>query len=164
MSTEMQTSLSGSEICLACFEASERCYALDVTVVREIVRTQPITPLPNAPELIEGVVELRGGLVPVLDLARVLGNRSSEITPASRIVVLDYEGLSLGLCVDAATDVLSIDPAQLEEVPDLATQAGYDVVRSVVRRNDAPPVMVLGVETILESVYRSAQRPTGGNG
>ncbi|MCP4037855.1 MAG: purine-binding chemotaxis protein CheW [bacterium] len=153
-----------SEISLACFEAGERFYALDVKLVREIVRTQPITPLPNAPELIEGVVDLRGGLIPVLDLARVLGTERSELKSTSRIVVLDYEGMLLGLCVDAATDVLSVDPAQLEEVPDLAAQAGYDVVRSVVRREDAAPVMVLAVETILESVYRSTQGPVEGNG
>jgi purine-binding chemotaxis protein CheW len=152
-----------SEIGLACFEAQGRSYALDVVLVREIVRTQEVTPLPNAPELIEGVVELRGGLVPVLDLSRVLGGDRSEVTSRSRIVVIDCDGLLLGLCVDEATDVLSIDPALLEDVPDLATQAGYSVVRGVVRREGAPPVMVLAVETILENVYRSALVNSGEN-
>ncbi|MCH7599402.1 MAG: chemotaxis protein CheW, partial [Myxococcales bacterium] len=55
-----------SEISLACFEARGQCYAFDVGLVREIVRPQEVTPLPNAPELIDGVVELRGGLVPLL--------------------------------------------------------------------------------------------------
>ncbi len=152
-----------NEIGLACFEVGGRSYALDVILVREIVRTQEVTPLPNAPDLIEGVVELRGGLVPVLDLSRVLGGERSEVTSRSRIVVVDCDGLLLGLCVDAATDVLSIDPAVLEDVPDLATQAGYNVVRGVVRRSDAPPVMVLAVETILENVYRSALACSGEN-
>lgn len=159
MPTEHAIDSPAREISLACFEVQEQSYALDVTLVREIVRVQPITPLPSAPALIEGVVELRGGMVPVLDLGRVLGAHASESTANSRIVVLDYEGLLLGLLVDSATDVLSIDPAGLEEVPDLATQAGYEVVRSVVRRPGSAPVMVLAVESILEAVYRSS--PTG---
>ncbi len=143
------------EVSLACFEVGERCYALDVGLVREIVRIQPITPLPNAPALIEGVAEMRSGMVPILDLARVLGASTGELATASRIVVLDYEGLQLGLAVHAATDVVSIDPATLEEVPGLAIQAGYEIIRSVIRRPDAPPVMVLAVDAILEAVYRS---------
>ncbi len=155
MPNETHSYDSTGDISLACFEVARRCYALDVTLVREIVRSQPVTPLPNSPALIEGVAELRGGMVPLLDLGRVLGGAPCEISQNSRIVVLDYEGLQIGLCVDAATDVLSIDPASLEEVPDLATQAGYEVVRSVVRRPDAGPVMVLAVDAILEAVYRS---------
>ncbi|MCH7598684.1 MAG: chemotaxis protein CheW [Myxococcales bacterium] len=97
----------------------------------------------------------------MLDLSRVLGGEASEETPASRIVVLDCDGLLLGLRVDAANYVLSIDPALLEDVPDLAVQAGYNVVRAVVRRSDGPPIMVLSVETILENVYRSALASSG---
>lgn len=163
MSTETQTPVAASEVSLACFEACGRNYALDVALVREIVRSQEVTPLPSAPELIEGVVELRGGLVPVLDLSRVLGGPASTVTTQSRIVVLNCDEMLLGLCVDAATDVLSIDPALLEDVPNLATQAGCDVVRAVVRRPNAAPVMVLAVETILGNVYRSALSHSGEN-
>ena len=160
MANEPALQNSLSEISLACFDVAGRSYALDVSLVREIVRSQPVTPLPNAPALIEGVAELRGGLVPLLDLSRVLGGPRLEVTQTSRIVVLDADGLQLGLCVDAATDVLSIDTATLEEVPDLAAQAGYEVVRSVVRRPGAAPVMVLAVEAILEAVYRSSSEAT----
>ncbi len=63
----------GGTVNLACFEVKGQLYALEVTAVREIVRMQPIAPLPNAPSLIEGVVDLRGAVVPILDLSRVLG-------------------------------------------------------------------------------------------
>lgn len=156
MTTDPQMSAFGSEINLACFEANGRHYALDVTSVREIMRDGEITPLPNAPELIEGVMELRGGVIPVLNLARVLGGERSASTSGSRVVVLECDGLLLGLIVEAATDVLSVDPALLDDVPELATQAGYDTIRAVVRRPGAAPVMVLSLESILERVYRSA--------
>ena len=163
MRTEPETTQQVSEICLACFEAGGQSYALDVALVREIVRPQEITPLPNAPELIDGVVDLRGGLVPMLNLSRVLGGEAREITANSRIVILDCDGLLLGLGVDAATQVLSLDPALLEDVPDLAAQAGYNVVRAVVRQTDTAPIMVLSMEAILENVYRSALPTSGEN-
>lgn len=161
MQTEAPSHLAGNEITLACFRSLGREYAIDVTLVREIVRRQEITLLPDAPELIEGVVELRGAIIPVLDLNRVLGGEAAEITNRSRIVVLDFDGMLLGFCVEAATDVLSLDPALLEDVPELAIQAGYDTVRAVVRREDGPPVMVLSVETMIEKVYRSALAKSG---
>jgi purine-binding chemotaxis protein CheW len=147
---------AGGQINLACFEVGGRQYALDVALVREIVRCQEVTPLPNAPELIEGVVELRGGMVPILDLGCALGGERVVQSARSRIVVLEHDGLMLGLMVEAATDVLSLEATVLEDVPELATQAGYDAVRAVVRRPDSPPVMVLSLENILENVYRSA--------
>ena len=82
-------------------------------------------------------------------------------------MLLDYDGMVVGLQVEAATDVLSLRAADLEDVPDLATHAGYDAVRHVVRREGEPPVMVLSLEHILENVYRSAlsdrNEPTGGD-
>jgi purine-binding chemotaxis protein CheW len=161
MQIESVNAMLGNEITLACFEARGRDYALDVTLVREIVRSQEITPLPNAPELIEGVVELRGGIIPILDLSRVLGGEAAPVTNRSRIVVLDCDGLLMGFCVEAATDVMSLDPALLEDVPELAAQAGYDTVRAVVRRAEGAPVMVLSVENIIETVYRSALAKPG---
>ncbi len=147
---------------LAVFEARGQHYALDVSQVREIVRFQPITPLPMAPTLIEGVVDLRSAVIPVIDLGRLLGGIATLPTERSRIVVLDCDGLVLGLCVEAATDVLSLDVSTLEDVPELATHAGYDAVRHVVRRAGQSPVMVLSLEHVLENVYRSAlSQPQG---
>ena len=148
--------LNENQVNLAVFLADGQHYALDVSQVREIVRFQEVTPLPMAPTLIEGVVDLRGKVIPVIDLGRMLGRE--RVTPSSqaRIVILDCDGLVLGLCVESATDVLSLDVANLEDVPELATHAGYDAVRHVVRRPGAQPVMVLSLEHVLENVYRSA--------
>lgn len=146
----------GSTVNLACFEVKGQRYALEVTHVREIVRIQEIAPLPRAPELIEGVIDLRGTVIPVLDLARLLGRGRADDGLRARIVVLECEGLVLGLWVDAATDVLTLDADCLEDVPQLATQAGYDAVRHVIRRDGEAPVMVLALEALIEDVHRSA--------
>ena len=148
--------LSASTVNLVCFEVEDALYAIEITSVREIVRMTEITPLPKAPPLIEGIVDLRGTVIPVLDLARVLGRGKSPGGRRARIVVLELDGLVVGLQVDAVTDVIVIDAARLEDVPGLAARAGYDAVRHVVRRPGEAPVMVLDVEALIESVYRSA--------
>ena len=146
---------------LACFEVRGRLYAIDVACVREIVRMQEITPLPMSPRLIEGVAELRDGVVPVIDLGRVLGGELCRVDERTRIAVLNFDDLVAGVVVEAATDVLSLDAVSLEDPPSLATQAGYEAIRAVVRQPNGPPVLVLSLEHILESVYRSVRHPQG---
>jgi purine-binding chemotaxis protein CheW len=166
MTEALSDMLDAANVNLACFDVRGSTFAIEIGSVREIVRTTEITPLPNAPELIEGIVDLRGMVIPVLDLSRALGHGPGERGSRARIVVLDLDGLILGLLVDAATDVLSVESTRLEDVPDLASQAGYDVIRHVVRRSGEPPVMVLALETLVERVYRSAipgmSAPRGG--
>ena len=145
-----------NQVTLGCFEVSRRTYAVDVTYVREIVRWQPVTPLPKAPALIEGVIDLRGAVVPVIDLGHALGGERVTIGNLTRIAVVEVESLVMGLAVDAVIEVLPVNAAAMEDPPILATQAGYDAVRAVVRRADADPIMVLSLEHLLESIYRSS--------
>jgi purine-binding chemotaxis protein CheW len=152
----MATAFLENRVELATFELHGQEFAIDVTQIREIVRAREITPLPKAPQLIEGVVDLRGAVVPVVDLGRALGEAPVDAGAASRIVLIEVDGLLFGLRVGGATEVLGAEAGALEAPPALATQAGYDAVRAVVRRPDSPPVLVLSVEHILESVFRSA--------
>ncbi len=152
--TASMTSSEG-EVTLGCFEVGGRTVAIDVANVREVVRWQPVTPLPKSPALIDGVIDLRGALVPVVDLGRALNERKVEPSSATRIVVAETDGLVIGLTVDSAIEVLQVRGASLEDPPALATHAGYDAVRAVVRRPDSEPIVVLSLEYLLESVYRS---------
>lgn len=150
-----------NQVELAIFAVRGQEYAVDVTQVREIVRAQDVTALPKAPALIEGVIDLRGAVVPVVDLARALGEDPVEPGPSARIVLIEGDGLVFGLRVGSATEVLAADAGSLEAPPALATQAGYDAVRAVVRRPEARPVMVLSVEHLLEAVFRSGLSAQG---
>jgi purine-binding chemotaxis protein CheW len=151
--------LHDNRVVLACFEVRDGVYALDVGSVREVVRWQEVTPLPKAPSLIDGVIDLRGAVVPVIDLGRALCGERCEPGTRTRILIGEGEGLVVGLVVDAATDVLSVEVSALDDPPALAAQAGYDATRAVVRRPGAPPILVLSLEHVLESVYRSALEP-----
>jgi purine-binding chemotaxis protein CheW len=148
--------LGENHVTLGCFEVGGHTYAIDVAQVREVVRWQAVTPLPNAPSLIEGVIDLRGAVVPVVDLGRALGGAPVAPGQRTRIAVTEVDGLVMGLAVDAAVEVLSVDVGNLEDPPTLATQTGYAVTRAVVRRPGAEPILVLSLEHVLEGVYRSA--------
>ena len=145
-------SFGQNQVTLGCFEVSGRTYAVDVTYVREIVRWQPVTPLPKAPALID----LRGAVVPVVDLGHALGGDRVTVGNRTRIAVVEVEGLVMGLAVDAVIEVIPVNVSAMEDPPSLATQAGYDATRAIVRRPDADPILVLSLEHLLESIYRSS--------
>jgi purine-binding chemotaxis protein CheW len=144
-----------SRIELACFEVHGQLYGIDVQQIREIVRSQTVTPLPRAPGLIEGVMDLRGAIIPVIDAGRALGDRPSAEGPRARIAIVEVDGLVFGLRVDGAADVIAVAAADVGEPPPLVAHAGYDAVRAVVRR-EGKPTLVLSLEHLLERVYRSA--------
>ena len=140
---------------LACLEVRGQSFGVDVLQVREIVRAPAITPLPRAPRLVEGVIDLRGSIIPVVDLGRALGGAPIESDAGARIAIVEVDGLVFGLRAGAASDVLPVSAADVQSPPALVTQAGYEAVRAVVRRRGAGPVLVLSLEHLLESVYRS---------
>lgn len=148
--------LHENRVILGCFEVKGNMYALDVGCVREVVRWQQVTSLPKAPVLIDGVIDLRGAVIPVIDLGFALLGERVDPGMGTRIVVCEIDGLTVGLIVDAAVDVMPVDVTALDDTPALATQAGYDATRAVVRRAGAAPILVLSLEHILEAVYRSA--------
>jgi purine-binding chemotaxis protein CheW len=156
MDSEAQTPLQGG-IELACFPLGEVTLAVDVSQVREVARCPVITPLPKAPALIEGVIDLRGRVIPVVDLGRALLDRPLVEDPLARVAVLECDGLVLGLRVGSVAEVVTLPTSALEEPPALATHAGYDAVRAVVRREGAQPALVISVENLLERIYRSAR-------
>ena len=154
----MQTGIEETQIELACLEVRGQVYGVDVQQVREIVRAQALTPLPRAPELVDGVIDLRGVIVPVVDLGRALGGAPIADTAASRIAIVEVDGLAFGLRADAASEVLAVAGSDVQSPPALVVQTGYDAIRAVVRRPGLSPVLVLALESVLESVNRSGLR------
>ncbi|MCL4684532.1 chemotaxis protein CheW [Myxococcota bacterium] len=152
----MSPAFEEARIELACFEVHGQRYGIDVQQIREIVRAQTVTPLPRAPGLIEGVIDLRGAIIPVVDAGRALGREAIAESPKSRIVIVEVEGLVFGLRVDAAAEVIVVSGSEIGDAPPLVTHTGYETVRAVVRREGEPPTLMLSLEHLLESVYRSA--------
>ena len=145
-----------SQVLLGCFEVGGLTVAIDVVQLREVVRHRPATPLPGAPASIEGVIDLRGALVPVVDLGRLLGGEPLRASRRSRIAVAEVDGIAIGLAVDAAIQILAVQGSALGDPPALAVQSGCSATRAVVRRSDGPPIAVLSLEHVVERLYRDA--------
>lgn len=99
------------------FRLADAVYGIDIHAVREIIRMQEITPVPNAPDYIEGVTNLRGKICPVMDLRRRFGIEVSRTTGDSRIVVLEIDGEDVGMIVDGVAEVLRVPGGRVEQPP-----------------------------------------------
>jgi purine-binding chemotaxis protein CheW len=152
---------NAADIMIGCFDVGGRRYGIDVSQIREVFRWEPATPLPQAPSLIEGVIDLRGSMIPVVDLGRILEVGSLAESDQARIVLTEVDGMIVGFSVDAAIEVLSVQAAQLLDPPSLATHSGYETTRAVVRREGEVPILVVSLEHLIENVFRSALQPVG---
>ena len=103
---------------LVCFRVGKETYGVDIFVVREIVKAQEITSVPGASDYLLGIINLRGKIISVVDLAQRLGLGKSKVDRGSRILVVDLDGFTVGFLVDAATEVLKLAPESIEAAPE----------------------------------------------
>jgi purine-binding chemotaxis protein CheW len=117
---------AADEIQLVVFELGDERYGLDIGSVYEIIRHQPITAVPQSAAFVEGVINLRGRIIPVISLRDRFAMAPCEPTKASRIVVCEAAGTRIGLIVDGVSEVLMVSAASIEPTPDVAaTDSGY---------------------------------------
>ena len=96
------------------FRIGNETYGVRIGSVREIVRVPEITAVPNAPDVIEGVINLRGKIIPVMDLRKRFGSPAAQADKKSRILVVELENKLVGLIVSSASEVLKIPPSEIE--------------------------------------------------
>jgi len=109
---------------LITFEVSGQIFALNIMAIREIRAWTPVTPMPRVPHYVAGVVNLRGTVLPVIDLAARLGWGETEATPRHAIIVCQVNGQSQGLIVDSVSDIVTLPGDALQAPP----TAGQDEV------------------------------------
>jgi purine-binding chemotaxis protein CheW len=123
-------------------------YGLDVAKVQEIIRMLPITRVPRAPSFIRGVVNLRGRVVPVLELRARLGLDSVEEARETCIVIVRSGDITMGIIVDQVRDVLDIQAAEMHDVPDFGVSVDMSYLSGLARREQRV-VLLLEVDRVL---------------
>lgn len=108
---------------LICFRVGAQEYGVDITDVREIRGWTPATPLPRTLTYVRGVINLRGAVLPIVDMSARLGLGQSEVTDRHVIIVVNIGGQLVGLLVDAVCDILASAPDALQPTPDLVSDA-----------------------------------------
>ncbi|HTZ97405.1 MAG TPA: chemotaxis protein CheW [Terriglobales bacterium] len=116
------------ELHIVGFKIGRETYGVPITSLHEIVRVPEITAVPDAPEYVEGVINLRGKIVSVMDLRKRLGEK--QVTPSrrNRILVLEHRGKLNGLIVDSASEVLKIPSSDVEPSPTDLLEGGLKCV------------------------------------
>lgn len=131
------------------FELGAEEFAVDVAQVDEIVRLLPVTRLPHAPRYVEGVINLRGRILPVIDLARRFGLPEHERTRRSRIVIVAVEGRTVGMLVDAVTEVLRLPDDAVEPAPAVLRDGPHADCLTGIGRLDERLLVMLDLPRVL---------------
>lgn len=121
---------------MVAFRLAGETYGIPIALVHEIIRPCEITDIPRTADYVLGVINLRGKIVPVIDLRRRLALPPTEETRATRIVVVEVEQGIVGMMVDAVTEVLRLPLSQIEPPSDLVGNVETDLVRGVGKRED----------------------------
>lgn len=133
MTTEMSENSpqAAADVELLSFRVGENEYSVDIMAVREIRGWTRATSLPHSPDYVRGVINLRGAVLPVIDLALRLGLVVEDPSERNVIIVVDIDGRTIGLRVDAVSDILSFPKDELQDPPEMTADRGQAFVRSL---------------------------------
>jgi len=118
------------------FQLGSEEYGVDISQVQEIIRMVEITHVPRAPHFMEGVINLRGQLIPIIDLRTRFGMQRAEHTKSTRIVVTEIGSKRVGIVVDSVSEVLNIPLEQVEPAPDMIAGVGTEYIQGVGKVGD----------------------------
>ena len=151
----MSDSDKTSSIELLTFKLSGQEYSLDIMFVREIRGWTRATPLPHAPSFMKGVINLRGTVLPVMDLAERLGLPVTKHTNRNVIIVVNHESSMTGLLVDAVSDIITLTQDDLQPSPDVASGIGKNFIQSLTLRDDQM-IRVLDLAQVVKVIESDA--------
>lgn len=121
---------------LVTFKLCDEEYAVDILKVQEINRMVEITSVPNAPSYVEGVINLRGKVIPVINLRKKFGLNIKEVDTHSRIMVVDIGGTIIGLIVDSVSEVLRLSAGTVEPPPAMTGGIGSEFIMGIGKLED----------------------------
>ncbi len=118
------------------FCISKEFYSVPIDVVQEIVKVPEVTSVPDAPDFFEGVINLRGKIVPLVDLRKRLRLPSAERTKSSRVLVAENGGRVIGLLVDAVSEVRKLPAEAVEPPPEMIAAVGIEYITGVAKAGE----------------------------
>lgn len=134
--TTVTGAVSDELLQLVSFKIGAEEFGVDITKVQEINRMVEITKVPQAESYVEGVINLRGKVIPIIDLRKRMGMELKENDKNTRIVVVDIENFVMGMIVDSVSEVLRIPVSTIEPPPDIVTGVNADYIQGVAKLED----------------------------
>src|SRR5688572_30695639 len=145
---------------VACFSVGGEEYAVDIMKIKEIINPVRITPVPKAPPFIDGIIELRGAILPVVDLRKRFDLEPTALNRDSKYIVTALDGRIVGLVVDKVREVTRIDLDDLRSAPAMAVGESARFFTGVFQR-DGRIVMLVDLDQILSTTEKVALRELG---
>jgi purine-binding chemotaxis protein CheW len=136
------------EIQVACFRLGEDIYAVDIMRIKEIIRPQKLATLPKAPSFVEGVLNLRGAVIPVIDLRKRFDMPPREINQNRRLLIIPLAIGDMGIAVDEVTEVITIPVANIKPPPHVTQGVGAEYLLGVCLAQDSL-IMLLNPDWLL---------------
>lgn len=148
-SSELARAAKVSEILqLVTFNLGSEEYAVDILKVQEINRMKEITRVPNSPDYVEGVINLRGKVIPVVSLRKKFFLEERENDVQSRIMIMDIQGITMGLIVDAVSEVLRVPASIVEQAPPMTSNISTEFIRGIAKLEDRL-IILLDMERLI---------------
>ncbi len=131
------------------FTLGSEDYAIPLLSVREVISIPETTPIPKAPTHFLGIMNLRGQVISVVDLRTKLKIKSKEDNAEESVIIVDVNGMNLGIVVDSINKVLAFSDDEVSEVPEIETQVNAEYIQGVYRKEDSLTVL-LDVAKVLD--------------
>ena len=157
------TNAEESALQIVSFRLANEEYGVDIMRAQEIIMPGQITRMPEVPDFVCGLINLRGHVIPVVDLRKRFGLATTENDEHTRIIVVNVANKTIGMVVDEVTEVLRINADQIDPPPSSITGINQDYVRGIVKREDTL-LILLNIENILSREEQdSLARADGGS-
>jgi len=127
---------------LISFTVGAEEYGLELLRVKEVIRMRQITWLPKAPSCVKGIINLRGDIIPIVDLRERFGLQPQEQTAMTRVIVVEVEGMPVGMVVDSASQVVRVPADQFDPPPTVMGGASREFITSVGKMGDKLVIMI----------------------
>ncbi len=127
---------------LVTFSIGEEEFGVDILKVQEIIRTMEITKVPKAPEFVEGVINLRGKVIPIIDLRKRFGMATRDHDKNTRIIVIEINNMIVGFVVDSVSEVLRISADTVEPPPPVVAGVESEYIKGVGKLADRLLIML----------------------
>lgn len=139
----------GEELKVIVFGLHNEKYGVEVDKVKTIERLMPMTRVPKTPPFVKGVVNLRGVVVPVIDLRERFNLKTAKPTHHSRMIVVNINEMEVGLIVDSASDVVDIDSDDIADPPEVVGGIKAKYLRGVAKISDEQLLVMINLEEVL---------------
>ncbi|MEM9165962.1 MAG: chemotaxis protein CheW [Planctomycetota bacterium] len=140
----------GNQLQLVTFEVANEEFAVDILAVQEINRMMDLTRVPASPPAVEGVINLRGKIIPVMDLRKRFGMPAGDVTDRMRIIVVEVHSRVIGFIVDSVNEVLRIGSSIVEPAPAMVSSVDTDFIAGVGKLEDRL-LILLDLDTLFDA-------------